>query len=137
LCKTPHYGLRVTRPGDVAGPGTIEGSAYPLTYSTPVVVQSDVNWHHYAMTYDGLTLRLFLDATQTGTSNGPGSGLQNGQMQSIALTVGGWMDFLNECPDGPTRMGLIGAIDELAVFNRALAPAEITMVRDGGPCAVP
>jgi hypothetical protein len=69
-------------------------------------------WVHLATTYDGTTVRLYVNGTQVGT-----------QAQTGALTPG----------TGPLRFGgnaiwpewFQGQLDELRVYNRALTAAEI------------
>jgi hypothetical protein len=69
-------------------------------------------WVHLATTYDGTTIRLYVNGTQVGT-----------QAQSGPITAG----------TGPLRFGgnaiwpewFQGQLDELRVYNRALSGAEV------------
>ncbi|HEX5474931.1 MAG TPA: LamG-like jellyroll fold domain-containing protein [Vicinamibacterales bacterium] len=69
-------------------------------------------WVHLATTYDGATLRTYVDGLQTGSRSVTGSIIASTQ----ALRVGGdsiWGEYFQ------------GTIDELRVYNRALSAAEI------------
>ncbi len=82
-----------------------------FTGSTPV---DDGQWHHVAATYDGSTMRLYVDghldasAPRTGTIQSGTSGLLIGARS-----------------DGTNASNFPGTIDELAVYNRAISPAEV------------
>jgi hypothetical protein len=74
-------------------------------------------WSHLAVTYDGATLRLYVNGTQVATR------AQTGAITSSTnpLRIGGnavWGEYFN------------GVIDEVRVYNRALSAAEITTDRD-------
>ena len=69
-------------------------------------------WSHVAATYDGTTLRLYLNGTQVAQLATSGSILTS----SSPLRIGGngiWGEYFN------------GLIDEVRVYNRALSAAEI------------
>ena len=74
-------------------------------------------WSHLAMTWDGLTMRLYVNGTQVSSSALTGTA----QTSSSALRIGGnavWPEWFN------------GVIDEVRVYNRALSAAEIAGDRD-------
>jgi hypothetical protein len=69
-------------------------------------------WTHLATTYDGATLRLYVNGTQVGSRALPGSIVTSNQ----PLRIGGnaiWGEYF------------VGKIDEVRVFNRALSASEI------------
>jgi Laminin G domain. len=75
----------------------------PLTLNT---------WTHLTTTYDGTTLRLYLNGTQVSSTPTTGS-LEN---TNGALRIGGhsvWGEYF------------AGLIDEVRIYNRALTPTEI------------
>jgi hypothetical protein len=90
-----------------------EGGADDLAAGTAV----EPGWHHYAYTYDGTTHRLFLDGALAGMSNGPAD---TGAVANARLGAG----FDN-------AENFSGQIDEVRIYNRALALDEITGLRDG------
>ncbi len=69
-------------------------------------------WTHLTVTYDGTTLRLYVNGTQVGSRAMTGALLTS----TGALRIGGnsiWGEFFQ------------GRIDEIRVYNRALSAAEI------------
>jgi hypothetical protein len=69
-------------------------------------------WTHVAVTYDGTTLRVFINGTQAGSAAVAGSIAAS----TGALRIGGnsvWGEYFN------------GLIDEVRIYNRALSAAEI------------
>ena len=69
-------------------------------------------WTHLAVTYDGATLRMFVNGVQVSSRAVPGSTA----MTSGALRIGGnsvWGEYFK------------GLIDEVRIYNRALTAAEI------------
>jgi hypothetical protein len=69
-------------------------------------------WTHLAATYDGTTLRLYVNGNQAGTRTAPGPLLTS----SGVLRLGGnniWGEYFK------------GRLDEIRIYNRALSPAEI------------
>jgi PKD repeat protein len=84
-------------------------------------------WTHLATTYDGATLRLFVNGVQVSTRALPGQILQT----TGAMRIGGngvWPEWFQ------------GLIDELRVYNRALTPQELQTDMNrpiGGPAEPP
>jgi glucose/arabinose dehydrogenase len=70
-------------------------------------------WAHIASTYDGITLRFFVNGTQVSTSNVTGNMITTTNL----LRIGG-------SPNLGTQY-FAGLIDEVRVYNRALSQAEI------------
>jgi glucose/arabinose dehydrogenase len=74
-------------------------------------------WSHLAMTYDGAALRLYIDGAQVGTLPVVGAlTLSNGALRIGGNTV--WSEWF------------AGRIDELRVYDRALAPVELQVDRE-------
>ena len=74
-------------------------------------------WSHLAMTWDGLTMRLYVNGTQVSTSALTGTV----RTSTSPLRMGGnavWPEWFN------------GVIDEVRVYNRALSAAEVASDRD-------
>jgi glucose/arabinose dehydrogenase/PKD repeat protein len=101
------YFLEGSSPSGPPGTGGTFGD--PLTGSSPLPTNV---WSHLAATYDGATLRLFVNGTQVA------SRAQSGAIatSNAALTIGG---------DGLYNQFFQGAIDEVRVYNVALAQAQI------------
>src|SRR5262245_24026713 len=69
-------------------------------------------WSHLATTYDGATLRLFVNAVQVGSTAVTGSAAVSGNQ----LSIGGntvWGEYF------------AGRLDEIRIYNRTLTQAEI------------
>ena len=69
-------------------------------------------WTHLALTFDGATLRMFVNGAQVSTRAVTGAAV----VTSRALRIGGnsvWGEYFR------------GVIDEVRIYNRALAAAEI------------
>jgi glucose/arabinose dehydrogenase/PKD repeat protein len=82
----------------------------------PAVLAANT-WSHLAMTWDGITMRLYVNGTQVAT----GALTGNATTSTGALRIGGnavWSEWFS------------GAIDEVRVYNRALSAAEIVTDRD-------
>lgn len=96
---------------DNAGPGTYinTGTEVEAFGTAPLPLNA---WSHLAATYDGATLRLYVNATLVGSLVHAGSMVTS----SSPLRIGGnavWGEFLQ------------GRIDEIRVYNRPLGQAEI------------
>lgn len=81
-------------------------------------------WYHLAATSDGAVVRLYLD------------GVEVGQAPTEVYGPYGWVTIGREicC----SNSGFIGAVDEPAIYNRPLAPAEIAALHaaaGSGRCA--
>jgi hypothetical protein len=73
-------------------------------------------WTFAAMVYNGSTLRLYKDAVQVGSTSLTGTISTSG---SVSARIGG-------NPDGTDDFD--GGLDEVAVFNKALTAAELTLL---------
>jgi hypothetical protein len=85
-------------------------------------------WHMLAGTYDGATVRLYLDGTEVGSTPAMGN---------IAYNLASTNDFVIGTLKDPAcveQTNFSGSIDEPRVYSRALTPAEIALLAD--PSAV-
>ena len=80
--------------------------------STTMYPSSGTTWIHVAATYDGATMRIYVNGTLEGSVAGPASIAANTNM----LSIGGQSDG--------TRT-LLGQMDDARVYNRALTACEI------------
>lgn len=78
-------------------------------------------WHHLALTWDGLTVRLYLDGRQS--DERPLSGIL--APPPAGLGIGCRHVAPNGTPGPDAPLYLDGTIDEMAVYSRALTPQEI------------
>lgn len=105
----------------VRAPNVAVGGTYPEVVS-PAGLDNDV-WHHVVGTYDGATLRLYLNsilvASQADTSTISGSNRSPtfGEGNQDHGTTGGWF---------------YGAIDEIAIWSAALTADEIAALYAAG-----
>jgi hypothetical protein len=74
-------------------------------------------WHNVVGTFDGSTVRLYVDGQQVGTGSADSASVQYGLPTSNNLAIGDYP----WCPN----LGFVGDIDEVKVFDRALGPQEI------------
>ena len=77
-------------------------------------------WYHFAGTYDGATLRMYVDGVEIGT------GLAASGSGSAATTEG----FRVGADTGNTSL-FSGVIDDLAIFSRALTAGEVSDIALG------
>ena len=78
-------------------------------------------WHHAALTYDGATMRLYLDGVEVGSTALSGVVDTNA---SIPVTVGAQ-------PPGAGGRYFDGLIDDVRILQRPMSPAEIAAVIAG------
>lgn len=79
-------------------------------------------WYHLAGTYDGATVRMYLNGTQTGAV--PLTGAINTGSAPIRIGAGSGGTVSPEKP-------FAGLIDDVRIYNYALTPAEVTTIRTG------
>ena len=91
-----------------AGESTTSLFSVPLSLSTINGV-----WTHYAMTYNGTTLRIYMNGVQLGE-----------------WSPGGVIDYPSNVVD-PEFASLNGGFDDLAYYSRALSPTEINHLYRG------
>jgi hypothetical protein len=77
----------------------------------------DGKWHSVIGTYDGLTVRLYVDGVEVGSGTPDSSGISYGLPTSNDLMIG---DYAG-CPG----LNFAGSIDQVQIFDRALDPREI------------
>ena len=84
---------------------------------------TDEKWHYVVITRDKKKLRGYIDGKKVveGDSQKPGE-----NDEDVSVGAGG----------GGVRYQLIGAVDEPAIFDRALSEAEINELMDNGMQAV-
>ena len=106
--------------GRPAAGGILGGASALLLGPSAIPVGT---WTHLASTYDGATLRLYVNGTQVASAAQTGALLTSG----FPLQIGG---------DSFYGQRFAGTIDEVRVYGRALTPAEI-QADMGTPLVVP
>ena len=87
-------------------------------------------WHAVAGTYDGSTVRLYVDGVEVGSGTPAVTTIPYGR-QEDSFTVGSYPACPNNVYDYQ------GDVDEVRVYNRALTPAEIGALQDPGATTPP
>jgi Concanavalin A-like lectin/glucanases superfamily len=78
-------------------------------------------WHHVAGTYDGISVRLYVDGFQVGSGTPTSNPIDYSSYSQKNLFIGDYSDGGATC-----RGGFVGDIDEVRIWNRALTAAEIS-----------
>lgn len=100
----PHRGItKFDSYGIYANTTTVIGSINNIMVSAPI----SLGWHHFAVTYDGITIRLYVDGVLTGSTMYP-----NHKINATAS------DLL-------FGSNYHGYIDEIAIYDQALTQAQI------------
>ena len=89
-------------------------------FSTSANTYSDGQWHYGVVTYDGSTVRLYVDGAQVATKSTTGTPDNSGTQP---VRVGA--NFLTQ------DRFFIGNVDEVRVWNRALSSSEVADAFDG------
>lgn len=76
-------------------------------------------WHNVIGTYDGSSVRLYLDGRQVASGTPDTAPISYGLPTSNELQIGNY--------PGCSNLGFTGSIDEVKVFNRALSTGEIAL----------
>ncbi|MFH1725245.1 MAG: LamG-like jellyroll fold domain-containing protein [Elusimicrobiota bacterium] len=106
------YNLQVTYHGALHSTFVNEhGWGFSL-YSPNDSIQTGI-WQHVAAAYDGAMLRLYIDGAEVASREAGGVLRRN----AYPLSIGRWYS--------PDPNPFAGGIDEVAVYERALTPAEI------------
>jgi len=89
--------------------------------ATGSILYNDNNWHHIVGLRDGNTLRVYVDGNPDGTQTLPSGYDLSGTSQRAAYS-----GAIADASTGALEKYFNGAIDEVAIYNRALSPAEVT-----------
>ncbi len=76
-------------------------------------------WHNVVGTYDGSSVRLYVDGRQVASGTPDTAPIAYGLPTSNELQIGNY--------PGCSNLGFTGSIDEVKVFNRALSAGEIAL----------
>jgi hypothetical protein len=82
----------------------------------------DGNWHSVVGTFDGSTVRLYVDGKEVGSGTPDTAAIPYNLLNGNDLLIGNY--------GGCSGLGFSGKIDEVKVFNRALGAQEIRLAVD-------
>jgi hypothetical protein len=109
----------------------LKTGADPNSGTTTLIASSgnlqNNTWYHVAATYDGGTMRLYLNGELVGSTAKTGAAATNG-------SVGAW---IGGNPPSSTSMPWDGKIDEVQLYNRGLTATEIQQLFTGTPSNQP
>jgi hypothetical protein len=110
-CTAASYGLYTGKSGGLSfyvSNGTGTDSSYTLSPDAGAGIW-DARWHVVVGTFDGSTVRLFVDGRQVGTGTPSTMTIQYGLPDGNQLAIG---DYLGPCP---TSLGFVGDMAGVAV----------------------
>ena len=119
-CETGSYAL-YSSASEGLGFYVYDGTAWMRSPEADASVW-DGRWHHAAGTYDGQMLRLYVDGVQVGAGTRATLAIEY-DLPSTGTTLG---TYGGTCP-----LHLVGDIDGVSVWNRALPVADIARVVRG------
>jgi hypothetical protein len=108
------------RTGDNGKLSFVVGTSSGWTDASTDSLMATGQWYHIVGTYDGTTVRVYINGVERGSATGGG----DLSASSYPLNIG-------RCPYDTTRL-FDGVIDEVAIFNRALTPSEIQTIYQYG-----
>jgi hypothetical protein len=124
-CNFSSYGLYTGAAGGIAFYVSGGGGYVVSPAGSPAQVW-DGAWHHVAGTFDGQSVRLYLDASQIGGGSPNHRPIQYG-LQSRAPYIGTY--------SGGCQLGFTGDIDDVRLWSSALTEAEISASDPTQPAA--
>jgi hypothetical protein len=118
-CIAGSYGLYTGAKGGLEFyVSTNQGTSYTVSPDAGQGVWNG-KWHNVVGTYDGSSVRLYLDGQQVGSGTSDSAPIGYGLPGSNDLTIGDYPICSS------LSLDFSGAIDEVKLFNRSLAPWEI------------
>jgi hypothetical protein len=113
-CDSGSWGLYTGQGGGMAF-YTYDGTSYAISPSASASVW-DGKWHNAAGTYDGQTVRLFIDGTEVGS----GTSWTNPIGYDLPVGNGAIGQYVGTCD-----LSLVGDVDGVQVWSKALPVASI------------
>jgi len=89
----------------------------PSTYN-------DNQWHYAVVTYEGTTIRLYIDGIQVATKSTGGAAPETSGTKPVRIAA-------NSRVTPPTSNFFTGNVDEVRIWNRALSSSEVTSAFGG------
>jgi hypothetical protein len=116
-CLAASYGLYTGANGGLAFyVSSDQGLSWTLSPNDGQSVWNG-QWHNVIGTYDGSSVRLYVDGRQVGSGTPDTAPIAYGLPTTNDLTIGDYR--------GCTGLDFSGSVDEVKVFDRALSPLEI------------
>ena len=127
-CAFASYSLNIASDteGDLFIDVLVGAGVFIRSPSAPHASVFDGNWHHVAGTYDGTTVRLYLDGVEQGTGTVTAGNLKYGLSTTNDLFFGRFNS------PGFCALTFNGEIDEVEIFSRALTAAEVRDLFEAG-----
>jgi hypothetical protein len=123
-CFAASYGLYTGANGGLEFyVSTNRGTSFTISPDAGQTVWNG-KWHNVVGTYDGSSVRLYVDGDQVGSGTPDTAPIGYGLPGSNDLTIGDYPS----CPS--QNLDFSGSIDEVKLFNRALASSEIDFGND-------
>ncbi len=117
-CSAASYGLYTGPQGGVAFYTSSNGGyAWAISPEAPASSIWNGQWHNVIGSFDGSTVRLYVDGRQVGSGTADSAPIAYGLPTSNDLSIGAYP----WCSSSDFN----GSIDEVKVFDRALGPVEI------------
>jgi hypothetical protein len=116
-----NYGIYFTTTNTVAGIIETAGGIDHIATSTRTY--NDGQWHYAVMTYDGSTVRLYIDGAQVATKT-TGGAVPDDTSTTLPVRVG--------ANSRAADRFFTGDIDEVRVWNRALISTEVSNAYNSG-----
>jgi hypothetical protein len=108
--------------GSLGGPGGVGAHCWGWE-ETIFTDQQALEWHHYAMTYDGTTIRYYGDGKAMDTDPGK-SNVQDLSIRGDRVFIGSRVTQNSSFP---------GEVSDARIYNYALSPGEVADVADAVP----
>jgi hypothetical protein len=93
------------------------------------VTVMDGKWQHIVGTFDGQTLAIYVDGQRVAARSYPGPVTHDGAPLYIGNNVNEWMNTFGQ--SGVTNQFMVGDLDEVVLYDRALGTDEIAMLAAG------
>jgi len=117
LCLSASYGIYTSTAGGNLAFYVSDGpEKYTLSSEAPASVW-DGKWHNASGTYDGNTVRLFIDGKEIGTGTPSGGKPVTYDTPSGNTTLGAYL--------GSCDLTFTGDLDEVSIWKKALPVADI------------
>jgi hypothetical protein len=121
-CLVASYGLYTGANGGLEFyASTNRGTSWTLSPDAGQTVWNG-KWHNVVGTYDGSSVRLYVDGQQVGSGTPDTAPIGYALPDSNDLMIG---DYPSSCPGA--NLDFSGAIDQVKLFDRPLAPWEINI----------